>query len=816
MLLTVMIAASGLMTAAAAQTVAGNVTSLSASQPKLTVAGTAWGPLDVAQGDPNASKGGIVVQFVPDNGDLAAFPLNSTTATVTLRPSGAGPVVNCTRQNSLDPLPALSPTNAGQCFFRVMAGTGDKVQIHYLGLLARNEDIRYQINGMQAAIGGFTFQNFDSDTVIGPKPQPTTGRKPARLVLVFDKSGSMAWTTKPTDATCGPYYSPNLNCQRWNILKLAAAQLTNVAKAYAISGDQLGVVFFDSTATDTGDIAAMTTTTLNAVGTALTSQAPGGSTSLGAGVERLKSGILTNNANFNNMVLVFTDGEQNTAPFLVSDGTQLLINPTQNQPFGTAYVPAGNTIGLCTFRLRTDDPAGPIGSTTLQEIANRGCSGLMNAPSSLDAQPAPLIQFFLQVLDNTLIGDKLELISHQQGSQSPVVGAGSPVDLTFTLSKEEAAFSLLVNWEGIEVSLTGLTLSKDGVDFTLPQEPLVQTERGHNHLVFTLRVPYCNSENKCVQPEGTWKLHFLPYGQSGSNFTYNLFVIGDNRTLSTSYGVSQTTPGVGEPLALRAELKEAGQPLTGLPAGAVRVLVSGPSAGLGNILSASKQKPTEGPNSPDTLSQAALKVQAMLADPAERATLLKALEQGAEQGIPLTETSPGVYTAAFPATLAEGIYKLGFRVTATAPGNGAFTRMYDTDFYVPVVPDPKASIATLSTTTITTGCTSRGGCVAFTLKPTDAKGNLVGPGKASIFGLTKFNGQLLEPVKDNLDGTYTIAVGYPTRDTKPPVIQIGGTAIPLPDRNGSLRGLLKWWWVLVLVLLAAIVFLILQRSLRRT
>jgi von Willebrand factor type A domain len=244
-------------------------------------------------------------------------------------------------------VPVLTPANTGQCFFRILPlGLGDTVQIFYLGLLGKGQNIRHTISGLQPAVAGHTIQPFDSDTVLaGTPPSPTLARKPARLVVVLDKSGSMDWTTKPADMVgCGSYFTPLPQCRRWNVLTSAAAQFVNVAKAYAIPGDQLGVVFFDTTATNTGGIAAMTSVTLNAVNSAISMKNPGGNTSLGAGVTNLD--LHTNNATLNNITLVFTDGEQNTAPYLVSDGTQLLINPTMNQPFGTPWLQAGDKGGL--------------------------------------------------------------------------------------------------------------------------------------------------------------------------------------------------------------------------------------------------------------------------------------------------------------------------------------------------------------------------------------------------------------------------------------------------------------------------------------
>ena len=171
-----------------------DVSNGSGSVPSLNAAGTDWAGFDVNQGVP--AKGGIVVLYTPaDPADLTSFPIQVGGASVTLRPSTAGATLNCTF-NAAEPV--LSSTTAGQCFFRVLP-TGDGIQIFYLGQLQPGGDIRYTISGLTPAVGGVgTFASFDSSTVVGGQaPSPTTGRAPARLVLVLDKSGSMAWSAQP-------------------------------------------------------------------------------------------------------------------------------------------------------------------------------------------------------------------------------------------------------------------------------------------------------------------------------------------------------------------------------------------------------------------------------------------------------------------------------------------------------------------------------------------------------------------------------------------------------------------------------------------
>lgn len=823
---------------AGASILTANVTNPSTSAPKLDAAGTAWEPFSNAQGVPNASKS-IKVLYVADDASSAAFPLNMAAAAVTLRPSTAGPVKNCTFSLAT---PVLTATNGNTCTFRpasTAGNTGDTLEIFYLGLLSGN--IRVTATGITGAVGGHTVEPYDSDSVLpGTPPAPATApplsRKPARLVLVYDKSGSMEWSSKLNgDPVCGALYAPNPQCRRWNVLKRATGQMVSVAKAYQLPSDMLGVVLFDSDAKQIGGgIGTMTSTTLDAVTTELEKleNQPGGGTSIGDGVDKLLSAVTGgDNANFNNTMLVFTDGAQNTSKFVVWDGADLRLN-TINSPIGGDKIrEAGTQLSLCPFRLRLDDPTDPDSSSLLQNMSNYSGCGAINIATTLDDPPAGAIQYFLQVLNDTLIGDKLELIKTDKGEQAGTAGATPPpLGMSFRTSKRDLAFTLLLGWDSAFQAdgRPKLTLSKDGVDFDPLQDPGFLVSGAADHLSATLRAPFCNAARKCVSTEGEWKLtvtRTLPRG----NGHWNLFVIGDNASISSSYSVRQAKPGVGEPMLLTATLTEGGKPLAGLPAGTVRAFVSGPSEGLGNVLSAAKAKPGEGPPQGDAISAAGRKAQAMLADPAQRDKLLAALELGAEQGIELKETSPGVYAGEFPSTLAEGVYQVSFRIDSESGDNGAFTRVYNTDHYVQVQPDDEATAKTLRVDPARL-CPAEyvGGCVRVTLRPVDAKNNLVGPGKAGSFGVKPFEGAIVGDVTDNLDGSYSLVIGYNKKGVAAPTLLIDGLVLNLPPQaspSGPRPGLKdwtdlsnlpallqRWWWVLLLVLIAIVLLFRRRRS----
>lgn len=810
---------------AVAATATPNVTAASTSEPKLNGAGDAWVPFSNALGFPNSSKS-IKVFYLSD--DLAVYPLNGAAATVQLRAKTGGPTINCTFNAAV---PVLTASNGGTCTFRMSntAGQIDTLEIFHLGMLAGN--IRVTATGIAASGGGNTVDPYDSDTVIpGTPPAPAAGpplsRLPARMVLVFDKSGSMAWSSKLNgDPVCGALFSPNPDCQRWKVLRRATGQMVSVAKAYQLPGDQLGVVFFDNDASNTGGVAAMTNATLDAVLTAIDSRSPGGGTSIGDGIDNLQSAVTGgDNANFNNTMLLFTDGAQNTSKFLVWDGADLRINATNSPIGGTLVRPAGKQLSLCPFRLRMDDPSDPDSSSLLQNIANYSGCGALNIETTLDNPPAGAVQYFLQVLADTLIGDKLELIQVAKGEQAGVAGAGTPaLDMSFKTSKKDLAFTILLGWDQAFQAdgRPNIKLSKDGVDFDPLHNPRFTVSGSQDHVALTLRAPFCGVNGKCVSSDGDWKMQVVRTLPRGLGH-WNLFVISDNASIVSRYNVNQSKSGIGEPLQLKATLTEGGKPLVGLPAGTVRAFISGPELSLGNILSDGKGKAGDAPQG-DALSAAGLKVQAMLADPAQRDKILKALELGAEKGIELKETSPGVYTGEYPATLAEGVYQVSYRIDSTSSDNGAFTRVYTTDHYVQVAPDAAATAKTIKHEPVRPcPSTFAGGCVQLSLTPVDAKGNRLGPGKSASFQLVQpFEGGIVGDVTDNLDGSYTLVIGYNKKGMAPPALRIDGQTLTLPDAvgtggkgDGKLtddKPIWQQWWVWLIALLVLLILILLMR-----
>jgi hypothetical protein len=843
-----------------AETINADVSENSGSRPHLNADASDWADFDTALGYLN--KGGLSVQY---EGIAVGFPLSfhPRTTSVRLRPGSACKLPDCECENDSEPeledcyidcqciaieltdvgcleqLPQkLTSDNFGQCFYRRPLHNNKAIEIYYMGRFPTGEPIRYTISGLKSASSGTDVTDFDSDNILPDKPPSPSipGRIPARLVLVLDRSGSMNWSSKPydkgdNDIPCNRFGSPPPGCEpaRWEVLSAAVNAMLSVADAYLLPGDEIAVAPFSNTVDPTEVVPRQNLdhTTITSIRHLVDRLSPSGTTSIGAGLLHFEDDVQpVPPGTRNQTVLLFTDGDQNRAPYVEVRNGRLKTN-------GAGYADGSGTEGdgddsdtekvrVCPFALRADNPGGALGTQFNNDIARARCEGVVFTTNSIDPAKPHLIEYFLEILNKTLIGDKLEIATVNSGRvEQPIVltmtGASQDSE-NFVISRQDQAFTVLMAWAERGNFLRTATLVKDGVEFSLHAQSLNGQVYGDDtHAAITLREPLCNEAGECVEGAGEWTLHFTPSFKVSNTFNYSFIVTTDNATLASTYRASQPTVGVGQPLSLEVELSEAGEPLTGLPEGSITALVAGPGSGLGNLLSASDAQPVSQPEDDDVIGAAGRKAAAMLANPAQRDALLEALIAGAAQTVTLTETERGRYTGSLTDTGAEGIYQVRFLVDGETPDNGRFTRTFTLTRYVPVVPDPDATKNTVSVASIPE-CPLPGGCFAITLKPQDSAGNLLGPGKSPLFSVPG-DVELLNIV-DELNGAFTLKVGYPEGVTGNPGIDIYGVEVvpevPGAPDGGILEWLKAYLWLMILLLLLLILILFLIRRKQST
>ena len=487
-------------------------------------------------------------------------------------------------------------------------------------------------------------------------------------------------------------------------------------------------------------------------------------------------------------------------------------------------VPDGELADVCPFVMAADDKSAGYWDK-LESIAAARCSGGMfesiDLSTLVDPALAPdasqLQQFFLQIAHHTLQGDKLELAATGAG-RLPLDPENRTVSgsFDFVVGHQDPTFNVLLSWEEGFFWMESMVLVKDDVRYPIyshdtayhdPRiEQSVQVVRGDRHVSVTARPPVYLSQQGGVAFPGEWELRWT--ARSGyyevvtpDTFTYNVFVTSDNTVLATEFDAFQPTEGVGEPMVVEARVTEAGAPVTGLGE-AITVRVSGPDLGLGNVLTASDAAPADSPEQDDPLTLAARKAAAMLASD-ERTELLAAMGFDNTFELPLVHIGDGIYRVEFTPVV-EGGYQFHFELDGTTPRNGRITRAYALSRRVRVV--PAAAATPIVTAQLADDCSAGdsaptagsemaafvrqsfpGGCFRADLTPRDAQGNYVGPGKAESFrlGISDASPGATVFVLDNLDGSYTVYLGYEEEPRSDPVLSLNGTPLRIDIVEGD-------------------------------
>ena len=781
---------------------------------------------------------GIVVDYRVVNGELLdAIEEDSCVVTFELKSSGLpaenteiklrpGPIAThdwlvCEpKPVTLDPV-----ADAGACFvvLEPLSNTTARVRIQYFGHLeagfgwtVQRLELVLSPECSEATIAGFT-EDFDSDAFGAsyaadlPGVTPVDTRLPASVLLVLDKSGSMRRTVCDPATPCAT--------TRWDVVKDAVdaamtAILPYVQTDFTVGGittdgDRFAAVPFSDVvdadpAFEALDWQEMTPGPVGELALDLDAITPSGWTSFGAGMQYREADFVAATER-KQVVLLFTDGRQNRPPQLRFEGGYPKIFPTMDLFSGTIYAwdSAASEVKaeICPFVMNADDPADGIW-TELEDIADAHCDGMFGSSIHLDTafdgatgavDPSGLQQFFVQVVQNALQGDKLEMADTMAGRMT-YEETRPERRHTFHVGRQDPNITLLVTWEGDYVGIEELLLVKDGETFGVvgywpPDSPVRQipemaTRWGNQFLAVTIAPPLGVDSGDGVSFDGEWELRLRPWMQSES-FTYHVLVTSDNTRLATAWSASQGAPGVGEPIVLEAQVREAGVPVTTLGGGGIVARVRGPESGLGNVLSVSAVDPIVGSGErDDPISLAGDKVAAMLQGE-ERARLLAAIGFTNERTVELSHVGNGIYRGQFVPNV-EGAYRVDFTLDGETPDNGRITRVFHLVKRVAVIPSADETPVAIERLPNNCGVTATsyvpptyaGGCWRVVLEPRDALGNLVGPGKTDQLQLTSVDDERAQhTVTDNLDGTYTVVIGYHTEPGHDPYFELFGTRI---------------------------------------
>jgi len=575
------------------------------------------------------------------------------------------------------------------------------------------------------------------------------GRHTYDVVLVLDKSGSMA--DFPPGAISGP--------KKHEILKSAVQAFVAgwqqidapVATGEEWSGDRLGVVFFDNAP------AAQTlpgadppanfflkrgaASAWNAVTANVMTLNPGGSTSIGGGInEGMKQ--WKSDPDNDLTVIVATDGIQNTAPLILPTASGFLgLDPVSGLPqeLRKRFIPI-QTIGFGTPEQVDED---------LLRFTSFETSGV----SYIAVSASTMFDVFASTLVAILKGNTASLAEREHGT---LTGSGPTAALPVEVDRSPQRVVFIAQWAPPTREALELEVFPPGA-----ASPALPTS--------SAKTPQASLQTFDLKPgaSGTWKVR-VKRGKNGSTeaVPYTLNVLFLERHLDYTLSFDQIHAGTGDKLGIRATIAWDGKPLTGLPADAVRVRVARPAVGSGSILHEAKFA--------DRVTGTVRTPAGDLQTPYDR-KVKAAIRPGALKEVAtltLKEQGRGVYAASFDDTSIPGTYAFDATLEWDDSRTGHTHREEHLEQFVKAKADP-------SKTEVKTTRTDR--IVSIAVTPRDRFGNFIGPGHAAgIKAKLKSAGKLASevPVDRTSIGTYVfIVTGVPSGEKLDVEITVDGVRV---------------------------------------
>jgi hypothetical protein len=582
------------------------------------------------------------------------------------------------------------------------------------------------------------------------------------VMLVFDRSGSMS-----LPGTSG----------QTKIEEARAAASLFVQLVHAGTGNRVGLVSFSTTASSPVDFLLSNVTAGNKntligpapfTGGIVGSLTPGGSTTIGGGLNAAYAQLPAGGTNPRN-VLLFTDGLQNTPP---------MVNPTDASPTDIRI----DAIGYGT-------PAS-IDGAMLTTLATIHHGQYVLADTSLKLQKFFALAFG-NIFEAGLLMDPEFALAQGEATAAPV-----PFDVC-----EEETITVVAGWDvrdaGLQIELStpsGATVNSGS--------PGVQFSASRTWTFLRVPLPHAGER------DGTWKVTvFRPRG--GGEFPAPLpelhyFV----NVIASGGAVLRRMPD-----NRRYYTGDVINPLVGLtylqggfpPNAKVKVTVLRPDASVGNLLSQEKLGSSTVVDA-DTI-------------PPRQATLMAIESRTGKPVVGYTHQSFEMFgdilhTGAFETA---GLFGNFFKDLLTVEGNYTFhfqatygdtctaTRELLWSLHVDPGVDP-------STTTVSTNIS--GGTGTITLVPKDKYGNNLGPGRGDGLSIRGAPGTTVTgPIRDNGDGSYTVPVNWDSSSGDSPGVVIGQPGRPPvlvhDPKVGKKDRCRKWKILFWLMLLIALVLLLL-------
>ncbi|MEA2240144.1 MAG: hypothetical protein QOC81_4868 [Thermoanaerobaculia bacterium] len=556
------------------------------------------------------------------------------------------------------------------------------------------------------------------------------GRNMFDVALVLDKSGSM--NDLPPGALNGP--------KKIDILKSAVQNFVGQWELLDAppgggaewSGDRMGLVFFDSTAQPQSLIGADPPANFflqrgnampmawDAIITKANALVPGSATSIGAGINEGMSQWKADPKNDLNLIVI-TDGMQNTAP---------LITPTASGFLGLAPV-----AGLPQELRKRFIPIQTVGFGTPAQVDEdllRNISVETSGISYKAINASTIFDVFGKTLVAILKGNTASMATHQLDTLTGT-GPTAAVPVTVDRSPQRVVFS--VQWAPPARQMLDLDVFPPG--FATPATPTAAKKTPQASIqAFDMARGF---------KEGAWSVRVKRDLKSEDAVPYTLNVIFLEKHLDYQFSLDNLHAVTGDSLNIHVLVDWDGKPLTGLPAGAIRVRVQQQRDGMGNILHASKAK-TPGGNTVTPSGDIQTPYDAKIAALAQ--TIIDGTAMQDVAVITLSEEGKGIYSGKFSGTSIPGQYAFEAVLDWDIPLTGHVVREERLEEDVKPLADSGRTSITMTT--------DASGITTLTVTPRDRYGNYFGPGYAPLVKATvRSGGKLRNTIPDD-SGQYGI------------------------------------------------------------
>lgn len=571
------------------------------------------------------------------------------------------------------------------------------------------------------------------------------GRNLFDVALVLDKSGSM--NDLPPGALSGP--------KKIDILKTAVQNFVGQWEVLDAppgggpewSGDRMGMVFFDSTAQPQTLIGADPPANFflqrggagawDAIITKANALSPGSSTSIGGGINEGMSQWKADPKNDLNVVVI-TDGMQNTAP---------LITPT-----GSGFLGLAPVAGLAQELRKRFIPIQTVAFGTPAQVDETLLRNISFETSGISYQAinsSTMFDVFGMTLVAILKGNTASMAMRRLDTLTGQ-GPSGTVPVTVDLSPQRVVFS--VQWAPPARQMLDLDVFPPG--FVTPAPPTSSKKLAQASIQgFDMASGF---------KPGAWSVRVKRDLKSADPVPYTLNVLFLEKHLDYQFSLDNLHAVTGDPLGIRLLVDWDGKPLTGLPAGAIRIRVQQQRDGMGNILHTAKTD-TPGGNtitpSGDILTPVDAKIAAL------GQSLIDGIAPQDVAIIPLTDVGKGIYSATFGGTSIPGTYVFEAVLDWDVPLTGHVVREERLEENVKPRADASKTAITL------TGDAS--GIWTLSVTPRDRFGNYFGPGYAPLVqARVRSGGRLRNSVPNDPGqfGTYIFTIaGSPG---VPPVVDV--------------------------------------------